>query len=208
MQFCILFAFADLMRSFCFIVISCLAASILVACAQGPSYKGTFIDPPLEVPAIVGMDLKAQPYDSDRLDDQIKVVFFGYTFCPDICPGNMNVIADAYQELPRLQDQIEVIFVTVDPDRDTPARLEAYLSNFHVDFQGVRMETAASLDALNSGFGIYLESHQESKEDSSYLVDHTTRTYILDKEGHMTLTYGGDMKAADLARDLRLLLRN
>lgn len=196
------------MRSFCFTVISCFAASILVACAQGPSYKGTFINPPMEVPAIVGTDLKTQPFDSDLLDQQIKVVFFGYTFCPDICPGIMNVIAEAYNELPRFQDQIEVIFVTVDPIRDTPTRLEAYLSNFHEDFQGVRTETAAGLDALNSGFGIFVESHRDSEEDSSYLVDHTTRTYVLDREGHMALTYGGDMKATDLAHDLRTLLRN
>ena len=156
----------------------------------------------------MGTDLRAQPYNSDHLQDQVKVVFFGYTFCPDICPGIMNVIAEAYAKLPRQQDQIEVIFLTIDPERDTPARMEAYLSNFHADFQGVRVEDAAMLEALNKGFGIFVESHRETNEDSSYLVDHTTRTYILDKQGHMILTYGGNMEAAGLARDLQILLRN
>ena len=197
------------MRHFTLLVLLCLTTTLaLAACALTPSYKGLYLEPPLEVPAIVGTDLRVQPYDSDRLQDQVKVVFFGYTFCPDICPGIMHVIAEAYAKLPRQQDQIEVIFLTVDPERDTPARMKAYLSNFHPDFQGVRVEDAAMLESLNAGFGIFTESHRESKEDSSYLVDHTTRTYILDKRGRMILTYGGDMKAADLARDLRTLLRN
>ncbi len=198
-----------LMRCFMLLVLVYLMTTpALAACIPTPSYQGLHLEPPLAVPAIVGTDLRARPYNSDHLQDQIKVVFFGYTFCPDICPGIMHVVAEAYAALPRQQDQIEVIFVTVDPERDTPARMEAYLSTFHADFQGVRVEDAAMLEALKTGFGIFVESHRETHEDSSYLVDHTTRTYVLDPQGRMILTYGGDMEAASLARDLRKLLRN
>ncbi len=196
------------MPHFVIVVFICVAAITLTACTRTPTYKGLHLDPPLEVPAIVGTDLQDLPFDSDLLQEKVKIVFFGYTFCPDICPAIMNVIAEAYTELPRQQGQIEVVFLTVDPERDTPARLAAYLSNFHADFRGVRIENAAQLETLNKGFGIFVESHQESTADDSYLVDHTTRTYVLDKQGRMTLTYGGDIEAADLARDLRKLLRN
>ena len=64
------------------------------------------------------------------------------------------------------------------------------------------------LDRLVQGYGLLVASHRESAEDRSYLVDHTSRTYVLDRQGRMVLTYGGDMTAADLARDLRALLRN
>ena len=195
-------------RFLVFLVCSCMAAITLNACAGTPTYRGLHLDPPLEVPAIVGIDLLDRPFNSALLQDQVKVVFFGYTFCPDICPGIMNVIAEAYAELPRQQDQIEIIFLTVDPVRDTPTRLAAYLSNFHADIQGVRVEDAAQLEALNKGFGIFVETHQESPTDESYLVDHTTRTYVLDRQGRMILTYGGDIEAGDLARDLHKFLRN
>ncbi len=195
-------------RYFALLVSSCAAVLTLAACTPTPSYQGLYLDPPLEVPAIVGTDLSAQPYDSALLENHVKVVFFGYTFCPDICPGIMHVIAEAYTALPRRQDQIEVVFVTVDPDRDTTIRLAAYLVNFHADFQGVRVEDDTVLEALTRGYGIFVESHRDSDEDRSYLVDHTIRTYVLDKQGRMALTYGGDMEAADLTRDLQRLLRD
>lgn len=160
------------------------------------------------MPAIIGRDQGNRFFTSQASDGRVRVVFFGYTFCPDICPGAMNVIAEAYEDLPDLQDRIQVLFVTVDPKRDTPSRLSTYMSTFHEDFEGVRPVDKEQLAEMADGYGLFLESHQDGAEDASYLVDHSVRTFILDGEGRLTLTYGSDMQATDLARDLKSLLRD
>lgn len=182
----------------------------LAACASTPSYAGTHIDPPLEVPSIVGLDLDNRPFDSTAFEGQagkVQIVFFGYTFCPDMCPAAMHTIAEAYAELPRVQDEIEVLFVTVDPERDTPERLRAYLSAFHAEFRGIRIEDAGALERVAVPYGIYIDSHREAPADQSYLVDHTVRTYVTDRQGRLALTYDSTMDARDLTRDLLTLLR-
>lgn len=179
----------------------------LGACANGGAYQGTYIDPPLEMPVIRGMDGRDRPFDSADLQGKVQVVFFGYTFCPDFCPTVMYEITEAYTDLARQRDQIEVLFVSVDPQRDTSARLRTYVDLFHGDFRGIRIADPDSLDEVAAGYGLFLESHRQHDDDTEYLVDHTVRTYVLDRGGRMALTYGSDLSAQDLARDLRRLLR-
>lgn len=184
-----------------------LAVLLCAACGAG-TWHGTVLEPPLEVPAIAGVDHRGDPFDSGSLAGRLQVVFFGYTFCPDICPATLYEVADALSaQSETVRQQVDVLFVTVDPQRDGPGRLEAYVGQFHPSVRGIRLEDPEALAALTAGYGVYVASGAESSGDDVYLVDHTTRVYVLNREGRMALTYASDLKAEDLAADLRRLAK-
>ncbi len=184
-----------------------LAALLCAACGAG-TWRGTALEPPLEVPAIAGVDHRGDPFDSGSLEGRLQVVFFGYTFCPDICPATLHEVADALSaQSQAVQQQVDVLFVTVDPQRDGLGRLEAYVGQFHPSVKGIRLEDPEALASLTTGYGVYVDSGAEATDDDVYLVDHTTRVYVLNRDGHMALTYASDLKAEDLAADLKRLAK-
>ncbi len=181
----------------------------LVACGIPGTYQGVHLYPAQDVPTITGLDHEAQPFNSDDLKGQVVIVFFGYVFCPDYCPLIMNEIAEAYdRHLVRQQDDIEVLFVTLDPDRDSPAQLGLYTTAFHPDFTGIYIADTDVLATLSTGYGVFTAVTGPAAADGApYLVDHTTRTYVLNRTGQLELAFGADIKAQVLARDLRRLLK-
>lgn len=184
-----------------------LAVLLCAACGAG-TWHGTVLEPPLEVPAIAGVDHQGDPFDSGSLEGRLQVVFFGYTFCPDICPATLYEVADALSaQSEAVQEEVDVLFVTIDPQRDNLGRLDAYVNQFHPSVRGIRLEEPEALAALTAGYGVYVASGAESAGDDVYLVDHTTRVYVLNREGRMALTYASDLKAEDLAADLRRLAK-
>ena len=184
-----------------------LAALLCAACGAG-TWNGTVLEPPLEVPAIAGVDHRGDPFNSGSLAGRLQVVFFGYTFCPDICPATLYEVADALSaQSESVRQQVDVLFVTVDPQRDGPGRLEAYVGQFHPSVKGIRLEDPEALAALTAGYGVFVDSGAESAGDDVYLVDHTARVYVLNREGRMALTYASDLKAEDLAADLKRLAK-
>ena len=183
-----------------------LAALLCMSCGTA-AWQGTVLEPPLDVPVIAGVDHRGDPFDSGSLEGRLQVVFFGYTFCPDFCPATLYEVADALSaQSAAVQEEVDVLFVTVDPHRDSPGRLEAYVSQFHPSVRGIRLEDEA-LANLTAGYGVYVDSGAESAGDEIYMVDHTIRVYVLNREGRMALTYASDLKAEDLAADLKRLAR-
>ena len=183
-------------------------STLLCAACGTAAWHGTVLEPSLEVPVIVGVDHQGNPFDSGSLEGRLQVVFFGYTFCPDFCPATLHEVADALSaQSEAVQEEVDVLFVTVDPQRDNPGRLEAYVSQFHPSVRGIRLEEPEALAALTAGYGVYVDSGAESAGDDVYLVDHTTRVYVLNREGRMALTYASDLKAEDLAADLKRLAK-
>ena len=184
-----------------------LAVLLCVACGAG-TWHGTVLEPPLEVPAIAGVDHRGDPFDSGSLEGRLQVVFFGYTFCPDICPATLYEVVDALSaQSEAVQEEVDVLFVTIDPQRDNLGRLDAYVNQFHPSVRGIRLEDPEVLSDVTSGYGVYVDSGAESAGDDVYLVDHTTRVYVLNREGRMALTYASDLEAEDLAADLRRLAK-
>ncbi len=186
-----------------------LFLSILLCTACGTAvWHGTVLEPSLEVPVIVGVDHQGNPFDSGSLAGRLQVVFFGYTFCPDFCPATLHAVADALSaQSETVQEEVDVLFVTVDPQRDNLGRLEAYVNQFHPSVRGIRIENSEVLTGLTAGYGVYVESGAESASDDVYMVDHTTRVYVLNREGRMALTYASNLKAEDLAADLKRLAK-
>ena len=135
---------------------------------------------------------------------KLVVVFFGYTQCPDVCPTTMAELAEVKRALGADGARVQGILVTVDPERDTPELLKAYMGNFGSDFVGLR-GTPEQTQELARQFKVFY-AKVPGKTASSYTVDHTAGSYIFDAQGRIRLftRYGSGAKA--LAEDLKRLL--
>jgi protein SCO1 len=133
------------------------------------------------------------------------VVFFGYTQCPDVCPTTLTEIAEAKRLLGPLGSKVEGVFITVDPERDKPELLKAYVANFGPDMVALR-GSAAQTEATARDFKVYYK-RVDGKEPGSYFMEHTAASYIYDPQGRLRLysRYGSGAQA--LADDLKLLLQ-
>ena len=141
-------------------------------------------------------------------DFQGKVVllYFGYAYCPDVCPATMGELARAMRALrPSQQEQVQVIMITVDPERDTLELLADYMGYFHPTFLGLT-GSEAQIAAAATPLGIYYEKEPGTIQ-SGYLVNHTASVLVLDKRGHLRLVYPFDTNGEDIASDLRYLVR-
>ena len=136
---------------------------------------------------------------------KLVVLYFGYTFCPDACPTAMSTLARAMKRLGDKADQVQVLMVTVDPERDTAELLGNYVTHFNPRFIGL-VGTPDEIAAAATPFGIYYQKH-EGTPASGYLVDHTTTITVLDADGRVRLIWPLETAAEDVADDLAHLLR-
>lgn len=132
------------------------------------------------------------------------VVFFGYTQCPDVCPTTMADLAGAMKELGPLSDRVQVLFITLDPRRDTPELLSKYVPAFDPRFLGLTGDEAA-IDRTAKEFHIFYQK-VPGTQPGSYTLDHSAGTYVFDPDGRARLFMHYGESAKDIAHDLRVLL--
>lgn len=135
---------------------------------------------------------------------KVVVVFFGYTQCPDVCPTTLAELAEVKKLLGKNGDRLQALFVTVDPERDTPELLKAYMANFDPGFLALRPEPAA-LPAVAKDFKIYYKK-VGGASSSSYTMDHSAGSYVYDGQGQLRLFTRYGSGAPVLAADLALLM--
>ncbi len=134
------------------------------------------------------------------------VVIFGYTHCPDVCPTSLADAAKALKALGNDASRVQVVFVSVDPKRDTPQLLRDYVTAFRPDFVGLTGSRDA-LTAFTKDFKVY-SSVEESDDPSKYKVEHSGQMIVLDPKGQPRLMFAPGLPAADIASDLKVLLDN
>lgn len=135
------------------------------------------------------------------------LLFFGYTHCPDVCPTTLSDTAEALRLMtPEQAKQVQVIWVSVDPERDTPDMLRDYVTYFHPDFLSMT-GTEAEIAKAASDFRVVYRRHVTSGV-SGYLIDHTAGSYVIDPNGKLSLFLPFAIPAPDMAHDLRLLMQN
>ncbi|WP_420643143.1 SCO family protein [Candidatus Leptofilum sp.] len=137
--------------------------------------------------------------------DKVVMLYFGYTYCPDVCPATMVELRDALEILGKRAEDVQVIMITVDPERDSAEVLEQYLAHFDESFIGLT-GTPEELIAVTAPMGIFFERH-EGSEASGYLVDHTATVAVLDKDGKLRLIYPFGITGEEIAADLKYLVR-
>ena len=182
------------------------AAAVLAACgADAPKFRSTDItgaDFGKEL-ALTGHDGKPRTLADFR--GKAVVVFFGFTHCPDICPTTLVDAAAVMKALGKDAERVQVLMVTVDPERDTAEVLSKYVPAFDPRFLGLYGDAAATQRAAKE-FKIFYEKRPGSVP-GAYTVDHSGQSYVIDPQGRLRLFVRHDRIAQDLAEDLRTLLR-
>jgi protein SCO1/2 len=134
------------------------------------------------------------------------VLFFGYTHCPDVCPTTMAELSQALQQLgPADASRVQVLFVTVDPERDTAALMAQYVPAFNPSFVGLRPADQAQLTQVTKDFRVYY-AKVPGKTPDSYTMDHTAASYVFDPDGKLRLFARDGQGAAPWVHDIKLLL--
>jgi protein SCO1/2 len=149
-------------------------------------------------------DADGKPRQLADFKGKVTVVFFGYTQCPDVCPTTLLELAQVKKGLGADGARVQGVFVTVDPERDTPELLKAYVSNFGADFVALR-GTLEQTKATAKSFKVFY-SKVPGKTETSYTVDHTAGSYVFDAQGRVRLFTRYGMGAEALTSDLKLLL--
>jgi protein SCO1/2 len=150
-------------------------------------------------------DQNGQVRSLKEFQGKVVVLFFGYTQCPDVCPTTMTELAQAKKMLGADGDKLQVVFVTVDPERDTPDVLKGYMANFDPTFIALR-GTPEQVAAIAKDFKVFYKK-TEGKTPTSYSMDHSAASYVYDTKGQLRLytRYGSGAQA--LASDIKLLLK-
>ena len=177
--------------------------ALAAGCDGRPQFKSTDI-----TGADYGKSLELADHTGKlrRLEDfrgKAVVVFFGFTQCPDICPTTLADVAGALKKLGLDAERVQVLFITVDPERDTSKLLAGYVTSFDKRFLALRGDLDATRRVARD-FKIYFEKR---KQGNGYTVDHSAQTYVIDPQGRLRLLVRHERIAQDLADDLRLLLR-
>lgn len=177
----------------------------LSACSQDkPAFRGVDIT---GADYAQGWSLSDQDGQLRTLKDfsgKVVVVFFGFTQCPDVCPTALQEIAEAKQLLGADSGKLQGIFITIDPERDTPELLKAYVANFGPDFVALR-PSPEQLPKVTKDFKIYYKK-VEGKTPTSYSMDHSAGSFTFDPQGRIRLYNRHASGAAALAADARILL--
>ena len=166
-------------------------------------FQGTELEPPNPAPALNLTDQTGQPFSLDSLEGKTVLLFFGYTNCPDVCPLTLSDFNAVRADLGDRAEDVAVVFVTVDPTRDTPERMAEYLSFFDASYIGLT-GSDAEIAAAAQGYGVYYQA-QESDSSLGYLVDHTTGSFVIDPDGNYRLLFAYGTDPAIIAEDVRHL---
>ena len=141
---------------------------------------------------ITDADLKGRPF----------LVFFGYTHCPDVCPATLFEVSELMRALGKDADRAGALFVTVDPERDTPAALKDYLASFDPRVRAATGNRAA-IDAAERAYRVYAKKVPSDKDKDDYSMDHTALVYLMDKQGRFVAPFSLKRRPEDAAADLR-----
>jgi protein SCO1/2 len=184
-------------------VIGLALLTALAACTpQPPPFRGTALDK-----VVWGGDFaltadSGQRFDTQALRGKVQVVFFGYTHCPDICAPTLAKLAQARRLLGDDARDVQVLFVTVDPEHDTPAQLKQFLAAFDPSFIGL----TGAQDDVRRVAGGHMSYYQRATKDNAR-VTHTGSLYLKDRHGRMRVLVKESAPVEDIVHDLRLLLK-
>jgi protein SCO1/2 len=176
-------------------------------CSPAYEFKGSAMEPPLAIPDFELTASDGRPLRLSQIEEEIVLVYFGYTFCPDVCPLTLADARTALNELPPAErGRVRLLFISADPERDTPETLSRYLSAFDADFTGMTGDIEA-IQAVMQPFGAYAEKAEVANSAAGYLVNHTARLYLLNAQREVVVTYPFGFETEALSSDVGHLLR-
>lgn len=155
--------------------------------------------------ALIGGPFELTTHNSERVTDKayrdrLMIVYFGFTYCPDICPAGLQVITAALDQLGEKAQRVVPLFVTVDPERDTPEQLKTYVGSFHQSLVGLT-GNAQDIDKVAKAYRVYYRKVQDQSL-SDYTMDHTSFIYLMDGRGEFITHFPHAVLPAKLAERL------
>ncbi|HEU4323997.1 MAG TPA: SCO family protein [Roseiflexaceae bacterium] len=182
-----------------------LCALVLGGCGNY-TFRGGTITPPEPAPDFALTDHNGQPFRLSEHQGKVTLIFFGFTFCPDVCPTALADMRNVRRELGRDAEGVQVLFITVDPERDTPERLKTYVGKFDPTFVGLH-GTAEQLAPVFKDYGVLATKRELPGSALKYTMDHSAFTYVIDKAGRWRLLFSHGALVDDMVSDLRHLVR-
>jgi len=179
-----------------------VAVLATVALRRPPQYFATVYEPKA-APEIALPTASGGSFRLSELKGKAVLIFFGFTNCPDVCPTTMANLRQALTQLG--SKDVQVVFITVDPGRDTPEKVQAYASQFDPSFIGLS-GSMAELEPVWTAYGVYRELGP-ADANGNYDVSHTARVTVIDPKGDLRLSINTDATWQDIVHDLRLLLK-
>jgi protein SCO1/2 len=190
-----------------------IALALLSACArQAAAWHGSPYSPPQPSPEFSLRASDGHPVALADFAGSPLLLYFGYTSCPDFCPTTLADLSWVFGELGDQAHRARVLFVTVDPDRDTDERLASYLGKFHPEFIGARAQDDAALQALLDSFAAYaqqdpVEAHDHGGGSGQPITfTHSARVFLIDAAGQMVTNYAFGTPREEILSDLRVAI--
>jgi protein SCO1/2 len=187
-------------------VLACLVLAVVLGVGEGADFRGDPYDPPKAAPDLT---LKTPDGKTFRLRDQrdrVVALSFGYTFCPDVCPTTLAELVQVRARLGTDADRLRIVFITADPERDTPARLQEYAGAFTHRFTPLT-GPPEQLAQGRKAYGVVAEKRVVPGTTAAYLIDHSALVYVIDPQGRLRLTFPFGLSIDDMTHDIKLLLR-
>lgn len=187
-----------------------VALLFLLGACNSHTFSGTVYNPVIAAPEIEGTQDDGTPFRLSDLRDKVALVFFGYTNCPDICPMTLGDMKQVETLLGDKAKDVAIVFVSVDPERDTPERIAAYTNAFSPAFVGVHVpnDQLEGEDGVKAAFGVFSEKRiLDASNPNDYAVDHTGWTYVIDRKGNLREVLALDVPVEGIVKDIEYLLR-
>ena len=173
--------------------------------AQSPDFRGTAYGEPYPKATEINLTHSTgEPFQLNSDPNRVTLLFFGYTSCPDVCPTTLAELNIALGQIPRKADRVDIVFVSVDPDRDTPEIVQQYVGRFNPKFIGLS-GTTDELQPIWDGYGIFREIIEDDSA-AGPIVNHTARVTLIDGEGNLRLSYAFGTPVEDIVHDLNIIL--
>ncbi len=189
------------------ILIIAIGIAIGLTLNQNHTFHGVIYENPKQAPELSLISFENQPFDLADQKGKIVLLFFGYTSCPDVCPSTLSDMKRVLSSLEDDSEFVQVLFVTVDPERDTIDKLRSYLVLFDPTFIGLT-GSLEDLVKVWGDFGVIREIDTSNQSAAGYLVNHTSRIYLIDQASRLLITYGFGTFPEDIAKDVAYLLNN
>jgi protein SCO1/2 len=181
-----------------------VAARYVLAPRPLPQTENATLFPnPRPLPALSLVDQDGRETGPELLSGHWSLVFFGFTHCPDVCPTTLHEVSEILRSLGKDADRVRALFVTVDPERDTPDKLKDYLSSFDPHLVGVTGD-AAAITAIGKAYRVYAK--KVPLDGGGYTMDHTAIVYLMGKDGRFVAPFNIKRRPEEAAADLRRYL--
>jgi protein SCO1/2 len=187
-------------------ILSACAAPFPSGAPDSSGAEGTIIEPPIALSDFTMPSSRGEPLSLSSFAGNPTVIFFGYTFCPDVCPLTLSEMKRVKEQLGANGERLNVVFISVDAERDTPEVLTRYVNSFDPTFVGLQGEEA-TLRRIGKEYGLYYARSEVQNTAASYLVDHSSASYLIDGAGQLRVVYPYGTEPEVIARGVQRLLR-